>query len=412
MKSIPAILFFILFSLSGLCQQIIKGRVVNASTGATIAGCSIFIASTSKGTVSDNAGAFLLENVPPGKHDLIISSIGYETNVFSFTEAQLPLLLKIELSIKVKEMENVTIEPSVEEGWDKWGKSFMDNFIGNTENSLQCRIKNEKSIRFRYYKKSNRLTAYCDEPVLVENKALGYIISYQLENFELNFKEQSISYLGYPLYVPMGGKGRQQKWQRKRDEAYTGSILHFMRSLFSNQLVEEGFVVRRMVRTPNYEKQRVKAIYSSGMKKQLTNNVMRIEISNGIPVTADAGDSSDYYQAVLRQKDYIEEYGAAILSADSLVVESYPTYKLVHFDDFIFVTFKKEMEEVGYLSTEFSKRNVTFQRSLVMLLGNQLITVDKSGSFYNPQEFFTAAYWAWSEKMANSVPVDYWPGKK
>ena len=412
MKRITAIFFFTLISFTGLCQRTIKGRVVNASSGATIAGCSIFIASTSKGTVSDNAGAFQLENVPPGKHELIISSIGYETNVFSFTEEQLPLLLKIELTIKVKELENVTIEPSVEEGWDKWGKSFMDNFIGNTENALQCRIKNEKSIRFRYYKKTNRLTAYCDEPVIVENKALGYTISYQLENFELNFKEQSISYLGYPLYVPMGGKGRQQKWQRKRDEAYTGSILHFMRSLYSNQLVEEGFEVRRMVRTPNYEKQRVKALYSSGLRKKLANNGMKIEISKGITVAGDTGDSSDYYQSVLQQKDYFEEYGTTILSADSLVVETNPTYKLIHFDDFIFVTFKKEMEEVGYLSTEFSKRNVTYQRSLVMLLGNKLITLDKSGSFYNPQDFFTAAYWAWSEKMANSVPVDYWPVKK
>ena len=412
MKCVPAILFFTFISFTGFCQRTIKGRVVNATNGVAIAGCSIFIASTSKGTVADNAGVFVLDNVPPGKHELIISSIGYETNVFSFSEEQLPLLLKIELTIKVKELENVTIEPSVEEGWDKWGKSFMDNFIGNTENALQCRIKNEHSIRFRYYKKSNRLTAYCDEPVIVENKALGYTISYQLENFELNFKEQSISYLGYPLYVPMGGKGRQQKWQRKREEAYNGSILHFMRSLFSNQLVEEGFEVRRMVRKPNYEKQRVKAVYSSGLRKKLANNGMRIEISNGIPVTGNAGDSSDYYQSVLRQKDYTEEYGTTILSSDSLVVETNPTFKLIHFDDYIFITFKKEMEEGGYLKTEFSQRNVTYQRSFVTLLGAKVISLDKNGSFYNPQEFFTSAYWGWSEKMANSVPVDYWSGKK
>ncbi len=409
MKKIPAILFFALISITGLCQQNIKGRVVNVSSGVAIAGCSIFIASTSKGTVSDNTGAFLLENVPPGKHELIISSIGYETNVFSFSEEQLPLLLKIELTIKVKELENVTIEPSVEEGWDKWGKTFMDNFVGNTGNAVLCHIKNEKSIRFRFYKKSNRLIAYCDEPVIMENKALGYTINYQLENFELNFKEQSISYLGYPLFVPMGGKGRQQKWQKKREEAYNGSILHFMRSLYANQLAEEGFEVKRLVRTPNYERQRVKALYGSGLRKQLTNNGLNIEIRNGSQF---AGDSSGYYQSVMRQKDYVEENGTTILTSDSLVVESNPSYKVLHFDDYIFITFKKEMEEVGFLKTQFPQRSVTYQRSNVTLLGNKFISLDKSGNFYNPQEFFTSAYWSWSEKMANSLPVDYEAGKK
>jgi len=200
MKWIPAILFFTLFVSGVNAQRSIRGRVVNAATGAAVPGSSVFITNTSRGTVSDNNGQFVLTDVPPGKHELIISSVGYETNVFSFNDAQLPLQLKVELAIKVKELENVNVEPSVEEGWDKWGRVFLDHFIGTTARATQCRIKNEKAIRFRYYKKSRRLTAYCDEPVLIENKALGYSISYQLESFEINYTDKTMFFVGYSLF--------------------------------------------------------------------------------------------------------------------------------------------------------------------------------------------------------------------
>ncbi|HNU15850.1 MAG TPA: carboxypeptidase-like regulatory domain-containing protein, partial [Chitinophagaceae bacterium] len=121
---LPAIFFVLIFPLVSLAQLSIKGKVVNASTGAVIPGCSVFIANTSKGTTADGNGYFELSDIPPGKHDLIVSSVGYETSVFSFTDRQLPLQLKIELVVKIKELDNVNLEAYVEEGWDKWGKIF------------------------------------------------------------------------------------------------------------------------------------------------------------------------------------------------------------------------------------------------------------------------------------------------
>lgn len=189
MTKLPAILFILLLtSFPAFSQRSIKGKVVNGITGEVLPGASVFISNTSKGTISNKQGYFELNDIPIGKHDLVISSIGYETNAFSFSAEQLPLQLKVEMEVKVRELPNVTVEPSVEEGWDKWGRLFMDNFIGSTPNAAQCKIKNEKSIRFRFYKKSNRVIAWCDEPLIVENKALGYKISYQLEDFEVNFK--------------------------------------------------------------------------------------------------------------------------------------------------------------------------------------------------------------------------------
>jgi len=412
MLKLPAILFLLFISFTCFSQRTIRGRVVNESTGAAVPGSSVFITGTSKGTTADSGGGFELTNVPAGKHELVISSIGYETNVFSFSDEQLPLQLKVELKIKVKELQNVVADNSVEEGWDKWGRTFMDNFVGNTENAERCRIKNEQAIRFRYFKKSNRLIAYCDEPLLLENKALGYLIKYQLENFELNFTQHSMFYLGYSLFEPLENerKGKQEKWEEKRQVAYNGSIMHFMRSLFANRLLEEGFEVKRMVRTPNYEKQRVRQLYMSSrdIKKTGTTQVVMSfnEWTERLPA-----DTAKYYGTVMHQDDYRDSFESSLLTADSLIIESFETFKALHYENYIYITYRNEKEEAGYLRTQYPERKAWFQRSYVMLLNDKLISLDKSGNFYDPQDFFTSGYWSWGEKMANSLPLDYEAGK-
>lgn len=410
---LPAILLGFILPFVSLAQLSIKGKVVNASTGAVIPGCSVFIANTSKGTTANGNGYFELSDIPPGKHDLIVSSIGYETSVFSFTDGQLPLQLKIELVVKVKELDNVDLEAYVEEGWDKWGKIFTDNFVGTSANSLQCKIRNYRSIRFRYYKKSNRLVAIADEPVVMENKALGYILSYQLEDFVVNFSERSATFLGYSLfeYMDRGGKAAAQRRENKRREAYHGSIMHFMRALYENKLGEEGFEVRKMQRVPNVEKQRVRELYRKASEKNMAANNGVLKVETGKQLEGIPADSAEYYRKVLFEKDYFEVYGKELLSADSLIIAAEGAYKGIHFEEYIFVTYKNALEEERYIRSLFNSGNPGHRRSFVLLLNEKLITIDKNGNYYNPQDFFTSGYWGWSEKMANSLPLDHEPAR-
>src|SRR5215510_13692606 len=98
MKKMPAIFLpLLLIAQLVFSQPTLKGRVVAATTGAPVAGSSVFITNTSKGTSSDKDGYFELTDIPAGKHELIISNVGYETNVFSFSTEQLPLQLRVEL---------------------------------------------------------------------------------------------------------------------------------------------------------------------------------------------------------------------------------------------------------------------------------------------------------------------------
>jgi hypothetical protein len=173
--------------------------------------------------------------------------------------------------------------------------------------------------------------------------------------------------------------------------------------LYNSKLTEEGFEVRRMTKTPNLEKQRVRALYKA--RTVSMGNMMTI--TTGAP----GGDSTSYYQRILRQDDMINIYGNTLLNADSLVVETSGDEKLLAFDNYIYVTFKNELEEEGYLRTYMENRKPSFQRSNVTINGSTGIVIDKSGSYFNPQHFFTSGYWGWGEKIANMVPSDFVPGK-
>ena len=402
----PVFICFILFSLQGFSQRTIKGNIVNGTTGEPVPGCSVFINSTSLGTTADKSGYFELNNVPPGRYELIFSSIGYETKVVNFTSDQLPLNLRAELKIKVKELETVTVEPWVEEGWDKWGKLFMDNFIGSTSNASQCRIRNEDAIHFRFYKKSNRVIAYSDEPLIIENRALGYNIRYQLEQFEINFKSGSTVFAGYPFFeeINRNRKGLQRRWKAAREKAFNGSIKHFIRSLYNDSLEQNGYEVRRLKRLPNYEKERVRAVYRSAM-------IIRDTIDNRLISRRNLPkDSIPYYESVLRQKDYTEIFGSSLLKADSLIISSEGQYKLLYFNDWLFVTYKMELEDDEYLHFSRENRKPVYQRSYIWLVNDEPVAMDMTGGYYPPLNLYSMAYWAWSEKIAELLPSDYQDG--
>jgi hypothetical protein len=234
MYKVPAILFVLILAFMTAAQRTIKGRVADEVTGLPVANANVFINKTSKGTTTSNEGFFKLSDIPGGKYELVISCIGFQTQVITFNEDSLPMELKIDLHIKVKELENVTVETFEEGGWKRWGPAFTENFIGTTDNASRCKIVNKEVIRFRYYKESDRLSASADAPLLIENNALGYNIIFQLEEFEVNFKRQSLLFAGYELVEDMSKKNEvPERWKRKRLEAYKGSLMHFMRSLIT-----------------------------------------------------------------------------------------------------------------------------------------------------------------------------------
>jgi hypothetical protein len=390
--------------MSGTAQSknYIAGIVLNGENNAAIPNTSVFITNTSRGTISGTDGKFQLNNIPPGKYELIISSIGYNTQVYPFSSDKLPLQLKIYLEPKATELATVVVEPYEKDGWKRWGTFFIENFIGTTDAAKLCRIKNYKTLRFRHSKKRNVLTVVADEPLIIENRELGYKITYQLENFSYDFGKHTLFFLGYTLFEDMAKDKDKipKRFLRERGNAYKGSMVHFMRSLYTNRLAEEGFEVRRMVRIPNTEKERIKHIMRT---------YRAVTDANGkaAPNLKIHGDSTEYYNRVLGQKDYEEVFSRHTLNADSLVSYSTDGQCVMFFNNFLQVMYRLKVEEPAYLAYTMESRPAYHPRSVVFLVNGEPLTIEKNGSYQPPTEFFSSGYWAWNEKISHLLPADY-----
>ena len=83
----------------------------------------------------------------------------------------------------------------------------------------------------------------------------------------------------------------------------------------------------------------------------------------------------------------------------------------MEFDDYLYIKFNNELEEVEYLTSLFTGRKPGPQQSTVTLLGKKIFAVDEKGFYFDSKEFYTSGYWGWSEKMGDSLPLDYEPVK-
>ena len=228
------LLYLALFLCSSFivsAQKLVNG-VVRDEKNNPVPGASVFLSNTSIGTRADDAGHFRLY-IPDGKFDLIVSSVGFETWNRTIVAAEITGDLTIRLQIKAEEMETVVIEPYEKDGWAKWGKFFTDNFIGLSDNARNCNILNTEVIRFRQSKKTRQLTAHASAPLIIENKALGYTITYQLQTFAYDFDKHYLLYTGFPFFTQMEGTERKEK---KMGTEPAGSVLWLHDAFYAYRL--------------------------------------------------------------------------------------------------------------------------------------------------------------------------------
>jgi len=393
MKTIFSILLTCLVHSAQISAQSfsIKGKV-STQSGGPIAHCSVFLNNTTRGTITDGSGEFELNDLPSGKHELVVSSIGYETYVQPFSEKELPLNLNVQLKQKSTELASVTIAPIDPHGWRKWGNFFIENFIGKTDFASDCKIRNVDVIKFRFSKKKNHLSAFASEPLIIENKALGYNISYQLEEFTADFNDHSVAYFGYPLFNDMAAKTahKEKHWEKNRDIAYKGSVMHFMRALYFSALRDEGFTVRGIKKIPNGEKLSALAAYKSGEKdssKPEIIQVARIRKDNTMSY-----ESVNKYQWLLNQPDSID--AQSNLNSDDLVTLTSKGEHLLFFK--------------GPITVDYPDPDHHYEFSSEMrLITPAPVQIEINGMYYPATEIFISGAWGYSEKVSNLLPMDY-----
>lgn len=390
------LLFFLPYCLHA--QKILRGIVVDEKN-KPIPSASVFLSNTFSGTKADETGNFQIA-IPSGKYDLVVSSIGFITYSTRVSHNDSLTFLKVQMIPKVDEMETIVIEPWEKNGWEMYGRIFLDFFIGTTAEAKGCRIRNQDIIRFRYIKKTKVLQVSALEPIEVENKSLGYILQYQLESFEYNYESKYLIYTGYPLFIPMNGSpGQIKRWEKNRASVYYGSVMHFMRSIYLNKIKEEGFEVRHLKWIPNTERDRVLKILRENFQKSNSEKY----------IVSENKDSSRYYDKIVKQPSYFEIFGKTLLPGDSIAY-GITEYKAgLYFPNLLLIIYTKKPvpEEYRKLYPMAGKSMI----SRITLVNGEPLEIEARGNYYDPAELLSYDYWAWSEKISTMLPLDYEPGK-
>jgi len=358
--------FFFLFSLllAGLISTaqthyFVTGKVLDKNTKAPMAAASVFAEHTTFGVATDADGSFKLQ-LPNGGYDLVVTFTGYETESVRISNASAGESLLIEIKPREKSMEEVSVVVSneVKDGWQKYGQFFTDNFIGKSRFSKQATIKNPEVLKFFFSKKRNKLKVLAEEPLVVSNYALGYTIKFAIDSFTYEYNTNASQFAGYPLFEEMQGTADQMEtWRKNRMEAYHGSTLHFMRSLFNKELKQEGFEVQFLVRYNDVEK--------------------------ALPL-------KDMYAALHYAKD------------DSTnTVEFHPNQP-----DIILI-YNKSAPEDAYLDVDSSAKK-DFQVSTLTIAKDQSIVIEQNGYFFEQIDITTNGYLGF-KKIGDMLPYDYKP---
>lgn len=403
-KAITLLLLYFYCTFSAWSQINIEGRVVDAADKKPLAFANVFISNTTKGQQTDDKGRFKLTNVPSGTIDLVISYIGYQTFSLQLKADTLKKPLLVMLNADVIELQGVTVK-LIRDGFKRYFYVFQEGFIGKTYFSKECKLKNPEALTFRMSNDDSELIIRADEPLEIENKALGYVVKYQLEEFRYHFRDQYISYWGYPFFEEMKTRSdrRRKQWIENRNKAYYGSAQHFFKALAEQKLTEEGYVMHTLIR----QEKKIFSVPLVAMKKDSSGNI--ISEASKEKMIVDSTDIKLRINQSLRKigtsgfSKYVQ-YLVKTPLKESEIVDTKSDMFAIDFDNHLYVVYNKEFEEEQFAG--IGQKN-TPQFSILSLLESPAI-VEKNGHLINPLAIVYEGRWG-NEKIGELLPLDYLP---
>jgi hypothetical protein len=244
------LLICLLISITSYAQ-ILSGKVLDAKTNEPLETVAVYFDNTTIGTTTDEKGEFSLEYTEALQSTLVISYLGYDKVYISdFRQKE---SITISLVEAKNELDEVYIEYDDELTRRQKLKLFKDQFLGSTKLGKSCKILNEDDIYLRYNKNDKTLSASSKGPVIIYNKALDYEISYDLNDFEMQFRYvdaksnkftlNTAYYLGTMYFKDLNTINQKRSIVKKREKAFKGSIQHFMRALYNEDLGSQNYTV-------------------------------------------------------------------------------------------------------------------------------------------------------------------------
>lgn len=330
----------------------LRGTVIDGSTGEPLHFVNVFISGTTMGAATDQHGTYSIVNVPLGTFELVASMIGYEMQIIEIQLTE-PSPKKFDFKLRPIALEapELAVEAPFPHEWRRYFRLFRHQFIGTSSNAAVCIIKNPEIMDFTYDARIQILKASANEPLEIENAALGYRVYFYLEDFSYS-SDGSVTYWGRPMFEPIISEDEKEneKWKQNRISTYRGSLRHFLVSAIKGNLSEEGF------------------------------------IASSVEALDGGAESIHMYR---------------INSDDMISPGLTPFERRLSFPHYLKVIYTKEVEP-----EEFAQKRENQQTSYLHLKLNAPVTINTLGNVQTPYALKTYGFWAW-ERFADTLPLDY-----
>jgi hypothetical protein len=377
-------LIALLVTLGALgAQSRIDGRIVDKETGIPLIGVNIFFSKTSIGTTTDKNGFYTINNISQGRYELVVSMIGYELerqDMIIFSDEKFSMDFR--LTPEPINMKEIMVTAKSNKQWKKDYEIFKAAFLGNSRNGVSCTIINEYVLSFKDVGKD--FIASSSRPLEIENRRLGYMVKYYLEEFTLDNKY--VRYAGDSFFTELKPRTKREKkkWDKNRQIAYKGSLRHFLATLGNR------FDRRYRVETDSLiEKDDWLSI--SGTKRDPL-------VKEGFEVYLIKDQKSGKLNTHFR-----------VLGSDSLVsLASVESELMLSFKKRMKVRYRKESEEMNYGLDNWS--TPTYQQTSYIILDKDSVIIDKNGRYFEVYMIEQQGYMGW-ERVGDQLPFNYGPPK-
>ena len=288
-------------------SQTLKGKVIDASTNKPIETVTVYFDNTTVGTTTNQNGEFSMTYTDAIQSSLVISYLGYEKVLINNYRDQ--EYIKVYLKPASVVLDEVNLD--YDDGLTRKQKLrlFKREFLGTSKYGKACKILNENALILRYDKNDKILYASSKVPLKIHNKALRYEIKYDLMEFYIEFRyvnvktnefsTTSVTYYGTTFFKNLEGSDKK-RIQKNRKYVYKGSVQHFMRALFHENIKANTYeIFYNKLKVDEWAYFNVSTIKASDFKQ--------VTLKKGVSILYNKKAQSEMHLNI--DKFYVDVYG-------------------------------------------------------------------------------------------------------
>lgn len=341
----------------------LKGIVLDKENGEPLPGVQVFLNQTTIGTATNDLGSFTLRSIPSGLQNIVFKMIGYETFVVDIEFPNDDMArIEVEMEPKVFEMDEVNVKDRRPRDWLRDLEEFKKYLFGFTENSKYVSLINPEVLDFE--RTGGVFLATARKPLKIRNDAIGYKITYFLEQFRL--EDGIIRSFGFTRFEELKPEDDNQleEWKRNRRETYEGSFRHFISHLMKGTLQENGY-----------------RLYYTNRKLQFFSNRFDEGITQKIRNATQ----------IFRPTRNIREI--ALFNRSGL--------------PYIRVEYVRERPDAGIVERYGLSSQINAQISWIEFPNDKAVIDPRSGNEMAPYRALLHGYWGWSSRIPDLLPQEF-----